>query len=187
MKPNESEPLPKWDPDWRTTIELGFNLDINSLKEGYKTLTGDLAKMANDLNGIIQDMTKNPMAVSQNPKPYAKSVQTVREHFQKIRDRRQSIFNPNGIHPLGFVGSLSNPEILKQVVFLKEFSELMAQDLTPCVQRYEMTYTNVGRLFKICDVFLDPQSCLIASTRGKILLPGEELVKVFEKDGSDNE
>jgi hypothetical protein len=187
MKPYESEPLPQGHPLWKETIELGFNIDPNLVANGYKTLIQDLGYMAKDLDGIVQDMTKNPMDVAQNPKPYLKDIQAIQDALEKTKRQRQALCNPKGIHPLGFYGSLSNPDILRQVGYLMELNQWMAIDLEPLAKRYEAAYIHVGKNLKICELLLNPLSPLIASTRGKILIPGEELVKVFEKDGTGKE
>jgi hypothetical protein len=66
---------------------------------------------------------------------------------------------------------------------------MLAEDngLKPHLQRYELAYLNVGQLLKITEIFLNPHSPLIAGTRGKILLLGDELVNLFAKGKSEKE
>jgi len=187
MKPREGEPLPKGHPHWKDVAELCINPDMDSLEDGYLTLIQDLIFMANEINAIIQTMTKNPLDVVQNPKPYLKDIQDIRNAFQKTDQDLRTLWNPNQIHPLGIAGSLSNPNIAKLIGVARSIKVLQAEQLKPLIQRFELAQANVEQLLKISEVFMNPNGPLISGTQGSIVIPGKGLVNYFERQTEENE
>lgn len=171
----EGEPLPKGHPHWKMTAEMGFNLDVQSVADGYDAATEEMELLAFELSDMIEYMFGHPEAVAKNGRPFKKEVDEKRMDFQNIQAFADTLWNPRQINPLGIAGILSNPAILEHVERLKGVVAELAQDenLQPFLRRYELARLRAQSRLEICDVYLTPIGSRTPSPRNIPLAPEE--------------
>lgn len=171
----EGEPVPKGHPLWKTAVEMGFNLDVQSVADGYDTATEEMVALGFELSDMIAYMLGHPEAVAKNGNPFRKEIEEKRMDLQNIQAFVDTLWNPRQINPLGIAGILWNPAILEHAERLKGVVAELAQNenLQPYLKGYELARLRTESRLEICDVYLTPIGSPAPSTRNIPLAPEE--------------
>jgi len=171
----EGEPMPKNHPLWKTAVETGFNLSVQSVADGYDTAAEDMESLAFELSDTIDYMFSHPETVAKNGQPFKEEVDEMRMEFQSIQAFVDTLWNPDQINSLGVAGILWNPALLEHFERLRGLVAKLAQDetLQPLIKRYELARLRAQSRLEICDVYLTPIGSPAPSTL-KIPLAPEE-------------
>lgn len=171
----EGEPFPKGHPHWKMTVEMGFNLNVQTVADGYDAATEEMEALGFELSDMIAYMFGHPEAVAKNGQPFKKEVEEKRMDLQNIQAFVDTLWNPRQINPLEIAGSLSNPAILEHAEYLKEVVAELAQNenLQPFLKRYELARLRAQSRLEICNIYLTPIGSPAPSTRNIPLAPEE--------------